>query len=247
MDWAASCGNMLSAVALATVASPLIPYTTLFSRAKSLPQPPFGSPLLFPLSILSASNGNVMRARVPIDPLTLQVWEPPEGEGCTIAGVPGEDAGIEVEMPIELGEDGGGWLVTGRAKDVVVVDGRQVSPPVELPPALQQYLSQALLHTDPHINPHLGPAQHLCFDRLARPPHRTARLTVVRPHLPPEPSNSSRKDPLDRGLTIRHPALARLTQDHAARPAPRRWLHLECGRPRPPQRGRPACPGRQLG
>ncbi|KAL8279871.1 hypothetical protein RQP46_007721 [Phenoliferia psychrophenolica] len=126
MDWAASCGNMLAAVAFSAVSTPLIPYSTLFSRARSLPQPPMGSPLLFPLSILSASNGKIMRARVPIDPMSLQMWEPPEGQGCQIAGVPGEDAGIEVEMPIELGEEGGGWLVTGREKDVVVVDGLEI-------------------------------------------------------------------------------------------------------------------------
>ncbi|KAK4698625.1 hypothetical protein P7C70_g7648, partial [Phenoliferia sp. Uapishka_3] len=106
MDWTASCGNMLSAVALASISTPLIPYSTLFTRARSLPQPKMGEPLLFPLTILSASNGKVMRARVPVDPMSLQVWEPGEGEGCRIAGVPGEEVGIEVEMPIEMGEDG---------------------------------------------------------------------------------------------------------------------------------------------
>lgn len=95
-----TCGNMLSAVALQAVALPILPYTTLFTRARSLPRPKPGQPLLFPLSILSASNGAVMRARVPIDPVTLQVWQPLEGEGVKIAGVPGEDVGIELEMPM---------------------------------------------------------------------------------------------------------------------------------------------------
>lgn len=95
-----TCGNMLSAVALQSIALPILPYTTLFTRARSLPRPEPGQPLLFPLSILSASNGAVMRARVPIDPVTLQVWQPLEGEGVRIAGVPSEEVGIEVEMPM---------------------------------------------------------------------------------------------------------------------------------------------------
>lgn len=125
---------MTAAVALAALATPLIPYSTIFSRARSLPQPAFGSPLLFPLSILSASSGVLLRARVPIDPWSLQPWEPTPGEGCEIAGVPGRDeAGIEVEMPLETGEGGGeAGLVTGRAKDVVKLsDGSEVC---SLPP-----------------------------------------------------------------------------------------------------------------
>lgn len=117
---------MLSAAALMAVSTPLIPYSTLFSRARALPQPPPGSPLMLSFNILSASNGLLMRARVPIDPVTLQVWEPAEGEGCVIAGVPGEAAGIEVEMPIEVVEGVEGGLVTGRPKDVVPFEGQEV-------------------------------------------------------------------------------------------------------------------------
>lgn len=137
LDWTATCGNMAGAVALACLSDSIVPYSTLFTRARELPKPPLGFPLLFPLKILSASNGKIMRARVPIDPFTLQAWEPAEGEGCQIAGVPGEAAGIEIEMPLELdeGDGGGGWLVTGRAKDIVEVDGVQVRPlPSPLPP-----------------------------------------------------------------------------------------------------------------
>ncbi|GAA5869696.1 hypothetical protein JCM8547_005108 [Rhodosporidiobolus lusitaniae] len=124
LDWSASCGNMFAAVALAAVSNPIIPYTTLFSRSRTLPRPNFGSPLLFPLSILSASNGVLMRARVPIDPYSLQPWEPGPGEGVEIAGVPGADEpGIEVEMPLETGGGNAqGGLVTGMPKDVVKLD-----------------------------------------------------------------------------------------------------------------------------
>ncbi|BGO93994.1 hypothetical protein NBRC10512_003626 [Rhodotorula toruloides] len=129
LDWSASCGNMFTAAALASVATPLIPYSTLFDRSRSLPRPTDGQPLLFPLSILSASNGVLMRARVPIDPLTLLPWEPEAGQGVEIAGVPGRDeAGIEVEMPLEASEGGAAGLVRRNAQDVVKLeDGSEVT------------------------------------------------------------------------------------------------------------------------
>ncbi|GAA5907229.1 hypothetical protein JCM8208_006725 [Rhodotorula glutinis] len=124
LDWSASCGNMFAAAALSSLA--LVPYTTLFDRARTLPRPEFGDPLLLPLSILSASNGVLMRARVPVDPYSLQAYEPAPGEGVAIAGVPGSDEpGIEVEMPLEQGEADArarGGLVTGNARDVVRLD-----------------------------------------------------------------------------------------------------------------------------
>lgn len=127
IDWKASCGNMLSAVALAAVTDSIVPYSTLFTRARSLPRPEEGHPLMFPLEILSASNGALMRARVPLDPLTLQVWEPAKGQGTSIAGVPGEAAGIEVEMPIQTGKEAPGELPTRNTVDVINVDGEEVS------------------------------------------------------------------------------------------------------------------------
>ncbi|GAA5846024.1 hypothetical protein JCM9279_004760 [Rhodotorula babjevae] len=124
LDWSASCGNMFAAAALSSLA--LVPYTTLWDRARSLPRPAFGDPFLLPLSILSASNGVLMRARIPVDPYSLQAWEPAPGEGVAIAGVPGcDEPGIEVEMPLEEGEAderARGGLVTGSARDVVRLD-----------------------------------------------------------------------------------------------------------------------------
>ncbi|GAA5944928.1 uncharacterized protein JCM15063_001994 [Sporobolomyces koalae] len=121
IDWTASCGNMLAAAALSALTASIVPYTTLFTRARSLPRSAsLDDPIMFPLSILSASNGLVMRARVPIDPVSLQIYEPSPGQGCEIAGVPGRDeSGIEIEMPLEEGEAG---LVTGRTRDVVRLD-----------------------------------------------------------------------------------------------------------------------------
>ena len=127
----ASCGNMFTAAAIAGLS--LLPYTTLFTRARSglprlSPNDP-DSPLLFPLSILSASNGVLMRARVPIDPYSLQLWEPAPGEGAEIAGVPGRDEpGVMVEMPLDGGAGGKGGLVTGNVKDRVrLEDGAEVT------------------------------------------------------------------------------------------------------------------------
>lgn len=127
---------MLSAIAYASISSSVIPYSTLFSRARSLPQPAPGEPLLFPISIFSAANSQVLRARVPIDPITLQVWEPEVGKGVKIAGVPEEAAAIECEMPLEVEEDGQdhGGLLTGEALNSIMVDGKKV-----------RYLSTALI------------------------------------------------------------------------------------------------------
>lgn len=128
----ASCGNMFTAAAVAGLS--LLPYTTLFTRARALP-PAAGSsagpdgPLLFPLSILSASNGVLMRAHVPIDPYSLQLWEPEPGHGVEIAGVPGRDEpGVMVEMPLEDAGDSPGGLVTGNARDTVrLADGTDLT------------------------------------------------------------------------------------------------------------------------
>lgn len=126
LDWTATCGNMLSAVALHVLSDSLLPRSLLVNRAKSLPQPPPGSPLLLPISILSASNGLLMKARVPVDPVTLEVWEPESGEGTVIAGVPGEALGIEIELPIEEVEGTEGGLVTGRPRDTITVEGKEI-------------------------------------------------------------------------------------------------------------------------
>jgi 2-methylaconitate cis-trans-isomerase PrpF len=127
----ASCGNMFTAAAIAGLS--LLPYTTLFTRARSglprlFPNDP-DSPLLFPLSILSASNGVLMRARVPIDPYSLELWEPFPGEGAEIAGVPGRDEpGVMVEMPLDGGAGAEGGLVTGNLEDKVRLgDGTEVT------------------------------------------------------------------------------------------------------------------------
>lgn len=121
---------MLAAVALHALTTPIVPYTTLFQRARSLPRPEKGQPLIFPLSILSASNNTILRARVPIDPISLLPWEPLEGHGITIAGVPEEGAGIELETPLNDGEaaESSSGLVSGRPLDVVDLDGGQVRP-----------------------------------------------------------------------------------------------------------------------
>lgn len=76
LDWSSTCGNMLSAVAFSSISSSIIPYSSLFEKARSLPQPLSNQPLLIPISILAASTGDIFTARVPVDPITLQVWEP---------------------------------------------------------------------------------------------------------------------------------------------------------------------------
>ncbi|BGP15985.1 hypothetical protein JCM10213_004801 [Rhodosporidiobolus nylandii] len=128
LDWTASCGNMFTAAALQALSVPLLPYSTIFSRSRSLSRPEPDQPLMFPLSILSASNGALMRARVPLDPITLLPWVPEPGKGVEIAGVPGRDEpGVEVEMPLDGAGEGGTGLVTGRPVDMVKLeDGKEV-------------------------------------------------------------------------------------------------------------------------
>jgi 2-methylaconitate cis-trans-isomerase PrpF len=117
----ATCGNMLSAVAVSSIES-ILPKSLLHSRSASLPKTP-NQPLLFPVTILSASNGMIMRARVPIDPTTFEIWDNKE-DLIQIAGVPGEAAGIELEMPL-VADDGG--LVTGNVKDIIKMNDLEVN------------------------------------------------------------------------------------------------------------------------
>lgn len=121
LDWSSTCGNMLAAVATSGVQN-ILPYSTLFERSRTLPIPAPGQPILFPLSILSASTGDIFKATVPIDPITLEMWEPPVGQGCVIAGVPGEAAGIMLEMPLAEG----GGLLTPNTTEIVDFENMKV-------------------------------------------------------------------------------------------------------------------------
>lgn len=66
-----------------------------------------------------------MRARVPIDPDTLMLWEPQADDGTAIkiAGVPGKALGIETELPIVSESNG---MVTGRPVDTISIDGKEI-------------------------------------------------------------------------------------------------------------------------
>jgi 2-methylaconitate cis-trans-isomerase PrpF len=124
----ATCGNMLAAVALASISQNIVPYTTLHrlrsSQTGVVNNGDTNDPLSVPVRILAANTGAVLTARVLVDPLSLQLYEPPAGNGARIAGVPGEAAPVEVELPLETGGSGG--LVTGNPVDVVDIDGHKV-------------------------------------------------------------------------------------------------------------------------
>ncbi|KAK4051214.1 hypothetical protein OIV83_003036 [Microbotryomycetes sp. JL201] len=121
----ATCGNMLAAVALSALSTPILPYSQLFERARALRRGwSNDEPIMLPLSILSASNSAILRARVPIDPISLQPWDPPPGQGEKIAGVPEEGAGIELETPLQA-DDGSSGLVTGQVRNDVDVEGKR--------------------------------------------------------------------------------------------------------------------------
>ncbi|GAA5977652.1 hypothetical protein JCM11641_006890 [Rhodosporidiobolus odoratus] len=181
LDWTASCGNMFAAAALQAVSVPLVPYTTLFTRSRTLPQSDDYKPIMFPLSILSASNGVLMRARVPLDPITLHPWEPAPGEGVGIAGVPGkEESGIEVEMPLEVtGGIARSGLVTGRPTDTVKLEnGREITVSLLTSglPNIFVPLS-SLLALDPSLPPNL---LTLSSHQLTSIPHLSSLLETIR-------------------------------------------------------------------
>jgi 2-methylaconitate cis-trans-isomerase PrpF len=117
---------MLAAVAFASISHHLVPFTALH-RYRSSTSHDGDGPVSVPVRILAANTGAVLTARVSLDPQTTLVYEPQEGKGARIAGVPGEAAPIEVELPLEM--EGGG-TVTGNPRDVVEIDGHKVSPPI---------------------------------------------------------------------------------------------------------------------
>ncbi|KAI5480439.1 methylitaconate delta-isomerase [Pseudohyphozyma bogoriensis] len=131
VDWSATCGNMLGAVAHAAISSHILPYSTLFTRSRLGGLSALSDetkPFMFPLKILSASNSQIIYARVPLDPISLEIFQPPDGEGFKLAGVPGEGAAIELEFPIGFESGGEGGLVTGRARDLIHLDGHDPIP-----------------------------------------------------------------------------------------------------------------------
>ncbi|KAK4056899.1 hypothetical protein OIO90_002149 [Microbotryomycetes sp. JL221] len=131
IDWSATCGNMVAAVALHAISTPILPYTTMFQRALLLRQQQqdkddIDKPLMFPLSILSTSNSTILKANVPINPITLQPWIPEPGQGLQIAGVPERGAGIQIETPLESSDQASNPLVTGNVMDTIEFQDKQV-------------------------------------------------------------------------------------------------------------------------
>ncbi|GAA5907805.1 uncharacterized protein JCM6883_001899 [Sporobolomyces salmoneus] len=182
IDWTASCGNMVSAAALSALTTSILPYTTLFLRSRELRRPSEGdlnSPIMFPLSILSASNGVLMKAHIPIDPVSLQVWEPRVGEGCEIAGVPGKDEpGIEVEMPLDLGEGG---LVTGRTKDTVELeDGTKITVSILSSGLPNIFVPVSSLLSIPHLSSLPSNLLTLSTSELLSLPDLASTLSTIR-------------------------------------------------------------------
>lgn len=235
IDWSASCGNMISAAALSALTSSIIPYSTLFMRSRTLPRStsnPYDEPLMFPISILSASNGVLMRAKVPIHPISLQVWEPKEGEGCEIAGVPGKnEPGVEVEMPLEMEDGAEAGLVTGRTKDTVTFDdGSEVSRPCILKLLRFEILTRFLMTGD-RFDSVLWITQH--FPSPLLPPLPAPSLTTsqspnavpFRTPLHPFFVLDSLLNPYPRSNATFTTSFSRISEDHYRFRYPSRGLH----------------------
>lgn len=114
---------MLSAVACSAITDNILPYTRLFQLSRAaLPPADDLAPIPIPIRILSGNSGQVLLAHVLVDQTTLQLYEAPEDEGVSIAGVPGSAAPVELEFPID-----GGGLLTAEPQMTIEADGRTVA------------------------------------------------------------------------------------------------------------------------
>jgi 2-methylaconitate cis-trans-isomerase PrpF len=106
---------MASAAATAGISWSLLPPELLKSISQSL------EVKSTTFNILAASTGEVFSAKV----LTQSggLWLPKEGEGFSIAGVPGRAAPVELRFPLNASS-----LPTGKPLDSVEVDGQSVCP-----------------------------------------------------------------------------------------------------------------------
>jgi 2-methylaconitate cis-trans-isomerase PrpF len=97
-------------------------------QTQTLQTPTSYDPFPHLVRILAANSGKIVLAR-----LQLQLSQDKSGyfvvtEGNTsIAGVPGTSSPIEIENPLDRDP-----LPTGRVRDFVTVDGKQVSAPASL-------------------------------------------------------------------------------------------------------------------
>ncbi|GAA99655.1 uncharacterized protein L969DRAFT_47360 [Mixia osmundae IAM 14324] len=113
LDWAATCGNMLSAVAVSAIDDRLVPESTLRNRLNESK---------VSLRIL-ANTGTIFTAHVPVNADTLRVPETEDATGYALAGVPGLGLPVELEFPLDPASTG---AFTGRTVDTVPLAGRDV-------------------------------------------------------------------------------------------------------------------------
>lgn len=129
VDWGSTCGNIISAVACAAIsdpAAPIVDYATRLAACRPSRVSAFGKhpdaprePVMLPLRIALANTGDVVEAKVPLDPLTMQLFEPNRpDEGIVLAGVPGTAAPVELSFPLKKE----GQLPTGSTTDVLEVE-----------------------------------------------------------------------------------------------------------------------------
>ena len=118
IDWSSTCGNLVAAVALFALHSGAVPQQRVGAHFQ--PEDERG---LFPVRILVASSGQIIRASVPVFRDHTGSWAPDTQGNTSIAGVPGSAPGILIETPLEKHS----ILPTGNEVDTVTVQGQQVS------------------------------------------------------------------------------------------------------------------------
>lgn len=137
VDWGSTCGNLVSAVAHHSILSRVVDVETVDDKFRALGFDPnkSGVHCMLPIRILTANNGEIVTARLPVmskrprPKLHPQrknsghIWGIPEAGECNIAGVPGFAAPVVVETPLNHEQ----LLPTGNIRDTVTLDGRQIT------------------------------------------------------------------------------------------------------------------------
>lgn len=115
IDWSSTCGNFLSAVALHAYTH----YGPTFHAR--IAQAATGSQYRLPLRLLLADSGKRVTVQIPLERSSKGAWIVSREADTQIAGVPGRAPGLQIHVPLEAPP-----LPTGRARDTLHIDGREV-------------------------------------------------------------------------------------------------------------------------
>ena len=119
VDWTSTCGNLVSAVALFGLHQGYVPQVRIEEVFKGMEGRGGveGDKMMFPVRLLVASSGQIVKAEVPLTLYKGGMWYPDVEGGTTISGVPGRAPGILISTPLKSSL----LLPTGNQSDTVTV------------------------------------------------------------------------------------------------------------------------------